>query len=307
MNSPMKLDRNALQPGAKTVEAAVSVAAATPVRRKTVLRMLISDVGSCIALALVVLAILGAIFAPWLAPTDPFGNDLANTLKPPGEMGLLGTDGQGRNMITRLLYGLRTTLLMGFASVVFGCAIGGIIGFAAAYYPKLSGVLMRFMDVLLSFPAILFGLAIAAIFGPGLLAVIIALSIATVPLMARVVRGSALVVLQQGYIEAARSLGLSDLRIILRYVLPNCLSAIFVFVTLRFGQVILLGAALSFLGLGAQPPTAELGAMAADGRNFLFFAPHVSVLPSLVIFAVVLAFNVLGNSLRDALDPKLRK
>lgn len=296
-----------LQPGTSAVEAAVSVAAATPVRRKTVLRMLLSDVGACIALALVVLAILGAVFAPWLAPTDPYGNDLANTLKPPGEMGLLGTDGQGRDMITRLLFGLRTTLLMGSASVIFGCLIGGVIGFAAAYYPKLSGVLMRLMDVLLSFPAILFGLAIAAIFGPGLTAVIIALSIATVPLMARVVRGSALVVLQQGYIEAARSLGLSDLRIILRYVLPNCLSAMFVFVTLRFGQVILLGAALSFLGLGAQPPTAELGAMAADGRNFLFFAPHVSVLPSLAIFAVVLAFNVLGDALRDALDPKLRK
>lgn len=303
MSSPM----NALQPGAKTVEAAVSVAAAAPVRRKTVLRMLMSDVGSCIALALVVLAILCAVFAPWLAPTDPFGNDLVNTLKPPGEMGLLGTDGQGRSMITRLLFGLRTTLLMGFAAVAFGCTIGGVIGFAAAFYPKISGVLMRLMDILLSFPAILFGLAIAAIFGPGLLSVIIALSIATVPLMARVVRGSALVVLQQGYIEAARSLGLNDLRIILRYVLPNCLSAMFVFVTLRFGQVILLGAALSFLGLGAQPPTAELGAMAADGRTFLFFAPHVSVLPSLVIFAVVLAFNVLGDSLRDALDPKLRK
>lgn len=296
-----------LQPGSKTVEAAVSVAAAAPVRRKTVLRMLLSDVGACVALALVVLAIFGAVFAPWLAPTDPYSNDLANTLKAPGEMGLLGTDGQGRDMITRLLFGLRTTLLMGSASVIFGCVIGGIIGFAAAYYPKLSGVLMRLMDVLLSFPAILFGLAIAAIFGPGLTAVIIALSIATVPLMARVVRGSALVVLQQGYIEAARSLGLRDLRIILRYVLPNCLSAMFVFVTLRFGQVILLGAALSFLGLGAQPPTAELGAMAADGRNFLFFAPHVSVLPSLVIFAVVLAFNVLGDALRDALDPKLRK
>ena len=298
---------NPLQPGTAAVEAAVSVAAVAPVRRKTVLRMLLSDVGACIALALVVLAIFGAVFAPWLAPTDPYGNDLANTLKPPGEMGLLGTDGQGRDMITRLLFGLRTTLLMGSASVIFGCVIGGVIGFAAAYYPKLSGILMRFMDVLLSFPAILFGLAIAAIFGPGLLAVIIALSIATVPLMARVVRGSALVVLQQGYIEAARSLGLRDLRIILRYVLPNCLSAMFVFVTLRFGQVILLGAALSFLGLGAQPPTAELGAMAADGRNFLFFAPHVSVLPSLVIFAVVLAFNVLGDALRDALDPKLRK
>lgn len=291
----------------KAVDAALSTVAAVPVRRTSILRMLLSDVGACIALAFVILAVLGAVFAPWLAPTDPYGNDLANTLKAPGEAGLLGTDGQGRDMITRLLFGLRTTLLMGLASVAFGCVIGGIIGFAAAYYPKASGILMRLMDILLSFPAILFGLAIAAIFGPGLLAVIIALAIATVPLMARVVRGSALVVLQQGYIEAARSLGLTDLRIILRYVLPNCLSAMFVFITLRFGQVILLGAALSFLGLGAQPPTAELGSMAADGRNFLFFAPHVSVLPSLVIFAVVLAFNVLGDALRDALDPKLRK
>ncbi|MBD3848278.1 ABC transporter permease [Bosea sp. SSUT16] len=303
----MSSSTSPLQPGAKAVEAAIGVAAAAPVRRKTVLRMLLSDVGACIALALVVLSILGAVFAPWLAPTDPYGNDLANTLKAPGELGLLGTDGQGRDMITRLLFGLRTTLVMGLASVIIGGAIGGVIGFAAAYYPKISGVLMRLMDVLLSFPAILFGLAIAAIFGPGLPSVIIALAIATVPLMARVVRGSALVVLQQGYIEAARSLGLRDLHIILRYVLPNCLSAIFVFVTLRFGQVILLGAALSFLGLGAQPPTAELGAMAADGRNFLFFAPHVSVLPSLAIFVVVLAFNVLGDALRDALDPKLRK
>lgn len=275
--------------------------------RMSVLRMLLSDVGACIALALVLLAILCGLFAPWLAPTDPYANDLANTLKAPGDYGWLGTDGQGRAMATRLLYGLRTTLIMGFASVAIGGLIGGIVGFIAAFYPRLSGLLMRLMDVLLSFPAILFGLAIAAIFGPGLTAVVIALAIATVPLMARVVRGSALVVLQQGYIEAARSLGLRDRHIILRYVLPNCLSAIFVFVTLRFGQVILLGAALSFLGLGAQPPTAELGAMAADGRTFLFFAPHVSVLPSLVIFAVVLAFNVLGDGLRDALDPKLRK
>jgi ABC-type dipeptide/oligopeptide/nickel transport system permease subunit len=283
-----------------------AIAAVQP-RRSSVLRSLLSDVGACIALAIVVLAVIGAAFAPWLAPTDPYVNDLASMLKPPGEAGLLGADGQGRNMITRLLFGLRTTLLMGLASVSFGCLLGGLVGFAAAYYPKLSGILMRLMDVLLSFPAILFGLAIAAIFGPGLTAVIIALSIATVPLMARVVRGSALVVLQLGYIEAARSLGLSDLRIITRYVLPNVLSAIFVFVTLRFGQVILLGAALSFLGLGAQAPTAELGAMAADGRTFLFFAPHVSVLPSLVIFVVVLSFNVLGDALRDALDPKLRR
>ena len=165
--------------------------------RISVLRMLLSDVGACIALALVVLAILCGVFAPWLAPTDPYANDLANTLKAPGDLGWLGTDGQGRAMATRLLYGLRTTLIMGFSSVAIGGLIGGIVGFLAAFYPRLSGMLMRLMDVLLSFPAILFGLAIAAIFGPGLTAVVIALAIATVPLMARVVRGSALVVLQQ--------------------------------------------------------------------------------------------------------------
>jgi ABC-type dipeptide/oligopeptide/nickel transport system permease subunit len=277
------------------------------VRRPSVLLLLLREPSACVALITVVIILLAALFAPWLAPGDPYGGDLALTLQSPGELALLGTDGQGRDMITRLLYGLQTTLMIGFAAVFIGCGIGAVIGFAAAYYSRLSGLLMRLMDVLLSFPAILFGLAIAAIFGPGLTAVIIALSIATVPLMARVVRGAAIVVMQQDYIEGARALGMSDRRLILKHLLPNCLSAIFVFVTLRFGQVILLGAALSFIGLGAQPPTAELGAMSADGRNFLFFAPHVSVLPSLLIFIIVLAFNVLGDALRDALDPKLNK
>jgi ABC-type dipeptide/oligopeptide/nickel transport system permease subunit len=247
------------------------------------------------------------LLAPLIAPRDPYESDLANTLKPPGEAGLLGADGQGRDMVTRLLFGLRMTLLMALGSVSIGCSVGGLIGFVAAYYPRSSGLLMRSMDVLLSFPAILVGLALAAIAGPGILAVVIALAVATVPLMARVVRGSALVVLQQDFIESARALGMTDRRLILRHLLPNCLSPIFVFVTLRLGQVILLGATLSFIGLGAQPPTAELGAMTSEGRNFLFFAPHVSVLPSLVIFVVVLAFNVLGDALRDALDPKLRR
>ncbi|GJD53035.1 Glutathione transport system permease protein GsiD [Methylobacterium crusticola] len=276
-------------------------------RRPSLLRALLRDPLGAAALAVVLLVVLAALLAPWIAPGDPYGGDLANTLKAPGEAGLLGTDGQGRDMITRLLFGLRTTLGMGISAVVIGCGLGGLAGFAAAYYPAASGVVMRLMDVLLSFPAILFGLALTAIVGPGLRAVVIALSVATVPLMARVVRGAALVVLRQDYIEGARALGMSDARILTRYVLLNCLSPIFVFVTLRFGQVILLGATLSFIGLGAQPPTPELGAMAADGRNFLFFAPHVAVLPSLVIFVIVLAFNVLGDSLRDALDPRLRR
>ena len=276
-------------------------------RRPSLLRFLAREPAGAAALVVVIAIILAAILAPWLAPGDPYGGDLANTLKLPGESGLLGTDGQGRDMVTRLLFGLRTTLLMGLGAIVFGCGIGAVVGFAAAYYVRVSGLLMRLMDVLLSFPAILFGLALSAIFGPGLRAVVIALSISTVPLMARVVRGAAIVVLKQDYIEAARALGLRDGKILITYVLANCLSPILVFVTLRFGQVILLGALLSFIGLGAQPPTAELGAMAADGRNFLFFAPHVAVLPSLAIFVVVLAFNVLGDALRDALDPRMRQ
>ncbi|WP_185983775.1 ABC transporter permease [Aureimonas mangrovi] len=290
-----------------TTGAVPPAAAEDTFMRASVWRVLTSDTGAVIALVVVALIIAAAALAPWIAPTDPYSSDLVNMLKAPGQAGLLGTDAQGRDMITRLLFGLRTTLLMGLASVVLGCGIGAIVGFAAAYYPRLSGILMRLMDVLLSFPAILFGLAIAAIFGPGLMAVVVALSIATVPLMARVVRSAALVVMHQEYVEGARSIGMSDRRLILKYLLPNCLSQIFVFLSLRFGQVILLGSALSFIGLGAQPPTAELGTMAADGRTYLFFAPHVSALPSLLIFIVVLAFNVLGDALRDALDPKLRK
>lgn len=286
--------------------AATPVAPGTPKRPGTLSRLLREPVAA-VSLIVAVLLILAAALAPVLAPTDPFDNDLASAMTAPGAPGLLlGADSQGRDMITRLLYGLRATLLMGGASVLLGGVAGAIIGFASAYYRRIDGLLMRLMDVLLSFPAILFGLAIAAIFGPGIPAVILALSVATVPLMARIVRGNALVVMRQDYIEAARATGMGDGRLILRHLAPNCLSPIFVFATLRFGQVILLGSALSFLGLGAQPPVAELGAMASEGRSFLFFAPHIAVLPCIVIFVVVLTFNLLGDALRDALDPRLR-
>jgi peptide/nickel transport system permease protein len=280
---------------------------AAPPRRGVMTRLL-RDPGAAIALAVAVLLILSAIFAPLLAPTDPYDNDLTQAMAVPGTEGLpLGADAQGRNMVTRLLFGLRVSLLMGFAAVAAGGGIGALLGFLAAYYARwLDQPIMRLMDVMLSFPAILVGLAIAAIFGPGIFAVVLALSVATVPLMARIVRGSALVVMRLDYIEAARATGMTDARLILRHLAPNCLSAIFVFATLRFGQVILLGSALSFLGLGAQPPVPELGAMASEGRNYLFFAPHIAVIPCVVIFLVVLAFNVLGDALRDALDPRLR-
>jgi peptide/nickel transport system permease protein len=275
--------------------------------RPTTLGLVLRDAAAAVSAVFLALVFLAALLAPWIAPHDPFATDLMSIMQPPGSAPYwLGTDGQGRDMLSRMLHGLRVTLGMGLASLLTGGVLGVAIGFLAAYYRRVDGLLMRLMDMLLSFPAILFGLAIAAIFGPGITAVVIALAVATVPLMARIARSTALVVMGLDYIEAARATGMRDGRLIWRHLAPNCASALFVFATLRLGQVILLGAALSFLGLGAQAPTAELGAMAAQGRNFLFFAPHISVIPSLGIFAIVLAFNLLGDALRDALDPRLR-
>jgi peptide/nickel transport system permease protein len=292
---------------ATTAPAAATPPVPAPRRAPGTLRRLVREPVAAAALLVAVLLVLGAVLAPVLAPTDPFDNDLGSAMAVPGTPGLLlGADAQGRDMITRLLYGLRITFVIGIASVVLGGFTGALVGFTAAFYRRVDGLLMRLMDVLLSFPAILFGLALAAIFGPGIPAVVLALAVATVPLMARIVRGAALVVMRQDYIEAARATGMGDARLMMRHVAPNCLSPMFVFATLRFGQVILLGSALSFLGLGAQPPMAELGAMAAEGRNFLFFAPHIAVLPCALIFVLVLSFNLLGDALRDALDPRLR-
>jgi peptide/nickel transport system permease protein len=270
------------------------------------MKRILRDPLAILATLFLLATVIAAIGAPWLISGDPYDNDLGSAMATPDAEHWLGADDQGRDMLVRLVYGLRLTLLMGAIPVLIGGGIGAVIGLSAAFYRSLDGILMRLMDVMLSFPAILFGLAIAAIAGPGVPAVIMALSVATVPLAARIVRGTATVEMSRDYIEAARATGMADLRLILRHLLPNCLSALAVWATLRFGQVILLGSALSFLGLGAQPPTAELGAMASQGRGFLFFAPHIAVVPSVAIFLIVLAFNVLGDWLRDTLDPRLR-
>lgn len=265
-----------------------------------------------LAMGLVLAAIvLMALLAPWLAPLDPYETTPRPFLSPfwgdnvdPGFP--LGTDGQGRDMLSRLLYGTRLTLLIGLSAVSLGGAIGACLGLLAAFYRRLDGVIMRGADILLSFPAILLGLAFAAVLGPGGTAIVVALSIAAIPEVARVTRGSAALVMEQDYVMAGRSLGLTDRDLILRYVALNCVSAVFVFLTIRFGQIILTAAALSFLGLGAKPPAAELGMMASQGRDALLFAPWIATLPSLVIVVIVLAANVLGDALRDRLDPRLR-
>jgi ABC-type dipeptide/oligopeptide/nickel transport system permease subunit len=272
---------------------------------------LLRDPAAVAALAVFALAVLAAAAAPLLAPHDPFASSRA-VMQPPvwSEGGdwlhPLGTDGQGRDMLSRLLYGTRLTLLIGLASAAVGGTIGSLLGLLAAFRPGLDPWIMRLVDVMLSFPAILLGLALVAVFGAGAGPVIIALAIATIPDCARIGRSIAVGIMKQEYIEAGRALGLPDRQLFTRYLLRNAISSIMIFLSLRFGQIILIGAALSFLGLGAKPPTAELGMMAAQGRDFLLFAPHIAVIPSVAIFVIVLTVNVLGDALRDVLDPRLR-
>lgn len=308
---------NATRTPATTVAAAPPAAAtaaaetdAAPARRHW-FRALMSDPAAAIAITLFVLIVLAAILAPWLAPHDP-AESSRNVMLPPawaerGNPGfLLGTDGQGRDILSRLLYGTRLTLLIGLVAVVAGGGIGSLAGLLAAFYPRLDGWVMRGMDVMLSFPAILLGLALVAVMGAGALPVIIALAIATIPDSARIARSVAVGVMKQEYIEAGRAVGLSDRALFTRYLLRNCISSIMIFMSLRFGQVILLGAALSFLGLGARPPASELGMMASQGRDFMLFAPHIAIIPSVAIFVMVLTANVAGDALRDVLDPRMR-
>lgn len=275
--------------------------------RASVLRRLARDKVAAVAGIVFVTICVAALLAPWISPYDPYYTDLTKVMQPPNEVHWLGTDNTGRDILSRIIYGTRNTLGMGLAGVILGGFMGGLLGLLAAFYRRADGYIMRLVDILLAFPAILIGLAVAAIFGSGIGPVLVALVIATVPLVARVARGSAVSIMEQEFMEAGRVIGVSDFTLIWRYLLLNCISTIFVFLTLRFGQVILVASALSFLGLGAQPPTAELGMMAAQGRDFLFLAPHIATIPSLAIFVVVLAANLLGDALRDVLDPRLQQ
>ncbi len=255
-----------------------------------------------IALSVLALITLAAIFANWLTPFDPYETALRSRLTGPSSEHLLGTDSQGRDMLTRLLYGARTTLMIGFTGTAFGAIVGGSIGLSAAFYRKLDPILMRIIDVMLSFPSILFGLSLAAIMGPGLDSLILAVGLSVMPGIARISRGAALSIMSQDYMQSGRSIGLPDRTLMTRYLLANAYPPILTYTTLAFGDAVLLAATLGFLGLGLQPPTAELGGIAAEGRAFLLFAPHVSSSASILIFIIVLSFNLLGDALRDSGD-----
>ena len=275
--------------------------------RASIVRRLMRDKAAALAAIFLSAVALAAIFAPFVAPYDPYYTDLSKAMQAPSAAHWFGTDTAGRDVLSRVIYGSRNTLTIGLIGVIVGGLLGGFLGILAAYFKKLDGWIMRIVDIMLAFPAILLGLAVAAIAGAGLTAVIIAVVVATIPDVARVARGAAIGVMGQEFMEAGRAVGVSDTVLIWRYLTLNCISTIFVFLTLRFGQIILIGSALSFLGLGAQPPTAELGMMASQGRDFLFISEHIAIIPSLVIFLIVLAANILGDAFRDVLDPRLQQ
>ncbi|MDL4914661.1 MAG: glutathione ABC transporter permease GsiD [Enterobacterales bacterium endosymbiont of Blomia tropicalis] len=256
----------------------------------------------------VVALIILAFIAPYIAPFDAenyFDYDRLN--EGPSLMHWFGVDSLGRDIFSRVLVGTRISLIAGFFSVAIGAFIGTLFGLLAGYYEGWwDRITMRVCDVLFAFPGILLAIAVVAIMGSGMNNVVVAVAIFSIPAFARLVRGNTLVLKHQTYIESARSIGASDWTILTRHVLPGTVSPIVVYFTMRIGTSIITAASLSFLGLGAQPPTPEWGAMLNEARADMVIAPHVALFPSLAIFLTVLAFNLLGDGLRDALDPKLK-
>jgi len=260
-----------------------------------------------VAGAFVVLLVLVAIFAPWIVPFDAenfFDYDMLNS--GPSATHWFGVDPLGRDIFSRILMGTRISLIAGFVSVLIGGLIGTAFGLLAGYYEGWwDRIVMRISDVLFAFPGILLALGVVAILGSSMTNVVVAVSVFSVPAFARLVRGNTLVLKHQTYIEAERSIGASDWTIIVRHILPGTISSIVVYFSMRVGTSIITAASLSFLGMGAQPPTPEWGAMLNEARADMVNAPHVALFPSLAIFFTVLAFNLLGDALRDALDPKM--
>ena len=254
-------------------------------------------------LALVAGLALLALLAPWLAPGDPFRGDLAASLRSPSSAFLLGSDAQGRDVLSRVLYGARLSLSVGLISQSIALTLGITLGLVAGYYGRwVDGVIMRAADVTLAFPSLLLLIAIAAAVKPSLPAVFVVIGVVGWAGMARLVRGQVLVARGLEYVQAARALGASDARILARHLLPNVIAPVIVAATLGIGGAIMAEAALSFIGLGAQPPTPSWGAMVAEGRDLLRVAPWVSLVPGVAIGIAVLGLNLLGDGLRDALD-----
>jgi len=258
-------------------------------------------------LAILVVLVFTAIFATWLAPYDPYKPGVGKSLLQPCQEHLLGTDILGRDTLSRLIYGSRTALMVGFISVGVASIIGIPLGIIAGYFGGITNmIIMRAMDALMCFPMLLLALVLAAVLGGGIQNVIIALSVATIPGYARVTHGLTLSIRENDYILAQRAMGSSNLRTMAGHILPNAFPPLIVLMTMMLGNLILAEAGLSFLGIGINPPGAAWGAMVYDGYRYLVRNPALWLAPGLAIMLVVFAFNMVGDGLRDALDPRLR-
>ena len=284
---------------------AASARAARARRAPTVWRRLRKSWQARIGTAILGLLALTALAAPTIAPYDPSIPAIRDRFQGPSPAHLFGTDDLGRDIFSRVVYGSRVSLQIGFIAVGISFAVGVGLGLLAGFYPRLDNPIMRAIDVLLAFPGLLLAIAVLGALGPSLTNAMIAVGIAGIPTYVRITRSAVLRVRSQEYVEAARAIGVADARVLIRYVLPNVSSEIIVTTTLGLAGAILAASALSFLGLGAQPPTPEWGAMVYVAKDFLNIAPYSALCPILAIFLTVLGFNFLGDGLRDALDPRL--
>ncbi len=277
-------------------------------RRRGFFRRLARGKGAITGLIILIVMVGIAVFAPLLAPDDPIQINPQHGLFSPGIPYLFGTDQLGRDILSRVLFGARLSLIVGLISVGIAASIGIVVGLIAGYYGGwIENVLMRIIDVMLAFPGILLALAIVSVLGASLTNLMISVGVAAIPTYARLTRGSVLTTKENLYIDAARVIGVPDHRIIARHIMPNVVAPLIVAATLGVGAAILSAAALSFLGLGSQPPTPEWGRMLSEGRRYLSSAWWISTFPGFAIMLTVLAINMIGDGLRDTLDPRLRQ
>lgn len=276
--------------------------------KRSIMRSLMRSPLAMFGLTVVLLLLFCAVFADVIAPYPYAKQNLMNAYESPTAEHIFGTDEFGRDIFSRVIYGARISLFVGFIAVGIALFFGGSLGAIAGYYGgKLDNVIMRAMDVLLSIPSTVLAISIAAALGPGLFNLMVAVGISATPQYARVMRGSVLSVRNQEYVEAARSVGSSDARIIIGHIIPNCMAPVIVQSTLGVASAILSAAALSFIGLGIQPPTPEWGAMLSGARGYIRDYSYMTLFPGLAIMVTIMGLNFLGDGLRDALDPKLKR
>lgn len=277
-------------------------------KKNTLLRKLLKNKLATIGLFIVAIMTIVAILAPFIATHPPNEMNIGKSFLPANTDGhLLGTDNYGRDLFSRLVYGARISMLVGVAAVLFGAVFGTLFGLVAGYFGgRIDSIIMRTMDGLFAFPFILLAITLMTVLSQGLVNVIVAIGIANIPGFARLVRGQVLSVKEEEFIEVTHSLGATHSRIIFRHILPNCLAPLIVYGTMSTAGAIISEAALSFLGLGVQPPTASWGSILKDGKDFLVLNPQMATLSGICILLTVLGINLLGDGLRDALDPKMK-